>query len=203
MNIHSILLSIVSWFSILIHQSGKRIALIGLSLFGFQLVWAGEDLQPEPWPAPAPPFHLQDMQGSYKHLSDFRGQVVIVNFWASWCQPCRQELPSLNRAWARLRESGVAMLAVNLGEEPEAVEAFLKDFPIDFPVLLDERGIYSQRWQVRALPTTFVLNTRGEIVYRVLGEKAWDDESLLNRIQALQPTPAMSRRVAKVPGQTF
>jgi thiol-disulfide isomerase/thioredoxin len=172
-------------------RMGKRVALIGLCLFSFQPLWAGEVLQPEPWLAPAPPFHLQDMQGSYKHLSDFRGRVMIINFWASWCQPCRQELPSLNRARQALAEDEVVMLAINLGEEPQAVEAFMNDFPIDFPVLIDQQGIYSQHWQVRALPTTFVLNPRGEIVYRVLGEKAWDDESLLTQIQALQPTPAM------------
>ena len=149
---------------------------------------AGEALKPEPWPSPAPPFHLQDLRGGYRHLSDFRGQVLIVNFWTSWCQPCRKELPSLNRAWAALEQEGVAMLAINLGEEAEAVSAFLKDFPIDFPVLLDARGIYSQRWQVRALPSTFVLNPRGEIVYRVQGERMWDGQALLDQVRSLRPT---------------
>ena len=80
------------------------------------------------------------------------------------------------------------MLAINLGEEAEAVSAFLKDFPIDFPVLLDARGIYSQRWQVRALPSTFVLNPRGEIVYRVQGERMWDGQALLDQVRSLRPT---------------
>lgn len=195
MNIHSILCRAI-------FPRLAKAGLGGLLLILALICQAEQALAPEPWPSPAPPFHLQDLQGSYHHLGDFRGRVLVVNVWASWCQPCRQELPSLNRAWARLQESGVAMLAVNLSEEPEAVEAFLKDFPIDFPVLLDERGIYSQRWRVRALPTTFILNARGEIVYRVAGEKAWDDESLLTRILALQPTPTMSRGMGKVPGQT-
>lgn len=178
MNIHSILRQSVI-------QRLSKTGLIGLLLIFVTAPQAEEVLVPEPWPAPAPPFHLQDLKGDYRHLGDFRGQVLIVNFWASWCQPCRQELPSLNRASAALEQDGVAMLAVNLGEEPEAVEAFMNDYPIDFTVLVDQRGIYSQRWQVRALPTTFVLNPRGEIVYRILGEKAWDDPSLLAQVRQL------------------
>ncbi len=135
----------------------------------------------------APPFHLQDLQGRYHHLQDYRGRVVIVSFWASWCGPCREELPSMNRAWSVLQPQGVAMLAVNLGEDPEAVSAFLTDYPIGFPVLLDRRGHFAQRWRVQGLPTSFVLSARGEIVYRVVGGQAWDDETLLRQVQALLP----------------
>ena len=180
MNIHSILgRAVFQWLI--------KTGLVGMLLFFAAATQAEEALVPEPWTAPAPPFHLQDLKGNYRHLGDYRGQVLIVNFWASWCQPCRQELPSLNRASAALEQDGVAMVAVNLGEEPEAVEAFMNDYPIDFTVLVDQRGIYSQRWQVRALPTTFVLNPRGEIIYRVLGEKAWDDPSLLAQVRELTP----------------
>lgn len=79
------------------------------------------------------------------------------------------------------------MLAINLGDDAEAVKEFLYDFPIDFPVLLDHRGRISQRWQVRGLPTTLVLNQRGEIVYRAVGEREWDDAVLLHQLQTLQP----------------
>jgi peroxiredoxin len=151
------------------------------------------ELFPEPLLRQAPPFHLQDLQGGYHHLQDYRGRVVIVNVWASWCLPCRQELPSMNRAWATLKPLGIAMLAVNLGEEPNAVSAFLADYPIEFPVLLDRRGDLVQRWQVRGLPTTFVLNVRGEVVYRAVGEQAWDDEILLRQLRALQPSAAEAR----------
>ncbi|MET0052771.1 MAG: TlpA disulfide reductase family protein [Candidatus Thiodiazotropha sp.] len=181
-----------------IHSMLCRICLLGcltalLLLSGIGIAAAEEQLSPEPWPSPAPPFHLQDLQGRYQHLQDYRGRVVIVNFWASWCGPCREELPSLNRAWAALEPRGVAMLAINLGEEAEAVNAFLADFPIAFPVLLDRRGTFAQRWRVQGLPTTFVLNPRGEIVYRVVGERAWDDATLLRQVEALLPrvaTPA-------------
>ena len=194
MNIHSIL-----------RQSNllrlTKSGLIGMLLIFVSAPQAEELMVPEPWPAPAPPFHLQDLEGDYRHLGDFRGRVLIVNFWASWCQPCRQELPSMNRASAALEQDGVAMLAVNLGEEADAVEAFLNDFPIDFPVLIDQRGIYSQRWGVRALPTTFVLNPRGEIVYRILGEKVWDDPSLLAQVRELAPRRAINLQGLPAIGQ--
>jgi len=147
---------------------------------------ADQSLQPLARPAPAPSLHLRDLRGEFHHLPDLRGRVVIVNFWASWCTPCRKELPSMNQARAQLAADEVEMLAVNVGEEAEAVEEFLQDFPIDFPVLLDTRGGMSQRWQVRGLPTTFVVNGRGEVVYRVVGEKQWDDAALLRQIEALK-----------------
>ncbi|MET0081274.1 MAG: TlpA disulfide reductase family protein, partial [Candidatus Thiodiazotropha lotti] len=114
-------------------------------------------------PIPALPFRLPTLDGDYKQLRDYRGRVVLVNFWASWCTPCRAELPSMNRAWERLKSSGLAMLAINLGEDRAAVNAFLRDYPIDFEVLMDERGRISQRWRIKALPTTLVLNKRGQI----------------------------------------
>lgn len=137
-------------------------------------------------PIPALPFRLQNLDGDYKKLRDYRGQVVLVNFWASWCTPCRAELPSMNRAWNRLKSSGMAMLAINLGEDREAVSAFLRDYPIDFEVLMDERGRISQRWRIKALPTTLVLNKRGQIIYQVIGEREWDQPALIELIESLQ-----------------
>ena len=133
----------------------------------------------------APAFSLQDLHGSLHRLLDYRGKLVIVNFWASWCSPCRKELPSMNRAWKQLQRDGVAMLAINVGEDQQAIQAFKKDFPIDFTVLLDGKGTTSRHWQVTGLPTTLVLDTQGRIVYRVLGSREWDDRELIQRLRAL------------------
>lgn len=78
------------------------------------------------------------------------------------------------------------MLAINLGEDREAVSAFLRDYPIDFEVLMDERGRISQRWRIKALPTTLVLNKRGQIIYQVVGEREWDRPDLIELIESLQ-----------------
>ncbi|MES9940263.1 MAG: TlpA disulfide reductase family protein [Candidatus Thiodiazotropha sp. 6PLUC2] len=146
---------------------------------------ADQRLLSEAKPLLALPFRLKDLEGEFHQLHDYRGRVVIVNFWASWCHPCRNELPSMNRAWDRLKSKSVAMLAINLGEEAEAVNAFLNDYPIDFQVLLDYQGRISQRWGVRGMPTTFVLNRRGKIIYKVVGEREWDDPVIHKQIEGL------------------
>jgi peroxiredoxin len=135
---------------------------------------------------PALPFRLVDLQGDYHQLRDYRGRVVLVNFWASWCTPCRAELPSMNRAWERLKTTGMAMLAINLGEDREAISAFLQDYTIDFEVLMDEPGRISQRWRIKALPTSLVLNKRGQIIYQVIGERKWDEPAMIELFESLQ-----------------
>lgn len=121
----------------------------------------------------------------YKKLEDYQGKALIVNFWASWCPPCRAELPSMNRAWQKVKDKNIEMLAVNVGEDLNAVQAFLKDYPIDFQVLHDETGDMMSQWKIKGLPATFVLNPKGEVVYKILGEREWDDEALLAQVEAL------------------
>lgn len=117
-------------------------------------------------------------------LSAYTGQRVLVNFWASWCPPCRAELPSLNRARLKL-PNDIAMVAINVGETPEAVRAFLQDYPIDFPVHTDPQGLSFQRWPIKALPTTLLLDPSGKIAMSVVGERAWDENALLAQVLAL------------------
>jgi len=113
------------------------------------------------------------------------GKPVLINFWATWCPPCREELPALNRAWAALKADGVAMLAVNVGEEKAAIKRFLQDYPIDFTVLYDLPGDSMAQWQLQNLPSTLILDRDGEIAYRVVGEKAWDDPEIVQQIRDL------------------
>ena len=99
--------------------------------------WAGKGLTPVPDRPAAPELNLVDLDGETHRLSDYHGKVVIVNFWATWCPPCREEMPSMQRAWELLKEEQVVMLAVDVGESEETVFAFLGLAPVEFPLLLD------------------------------------------------------------------
>lgn len=133
----------------------------------------------------APPFTLFDPAGDEHRLEQYAGRVLVVNFWASWCAPCRAELPSMNRAAKQMRSLPVAWLAINVGEDRQAVTSFTADFPIDFTVLLDADGTTSQRWRVTGMPTTLIIDRNGFIVHRILGQREWDDEKHLRMVSEL------------------
>ena len=140
--------------------------------------------------APISSFNLLGLDGDSHQLESLQGAVVIVNFWASWCAPCRAEFPAMNRAWKKLQQKQVKMLAVNVGESETAVSAFVKDYPIHFPVLLDRDGSVGQAWQVMGMPTTIVLDKQGDPLARMTGIRDWDDPNLLTQIEqwaAMEP----------------
>lgn len=147
---------------------------------------AGQALTPVPGKVVAPGFALQDTEGNMHRLSDYRGMPVIINFWTTWCPPCRKEIPSMNRAWQILRQEGIAMLAINVGEDEDAIFLFTADYAADFPVLLDRSGEVIAKWPVKGLPTTYIVAPDGRIVYRAIGSREWDDAALLDAIRALR-----------------
>jgi peroxiredoxin len=131
-------------------------------------------------------FKLQDTQGKTHTLGDYRGKVLIVNFWASWCSPCIKEMPSLQRAWEQLNQETVQVLAVNVGETRQEIESFTKAQPLSFPLLLDTDMILTTAWSVKGLPTTYILDLGGQIVFQVIGDLNWDDQAVLQQVQTLQ-----------------
>jgi len=134
----------------------------------------------------APEFWLRDLNENILELDDFKGKPVIINFWATWCPPCLAELPSMNRAWKKLKNDGIAMVAINVGENESDILEFKKNNPIIFTVLLDESGEEMGNWPMRGLPTTFILNPEGRIVYQAVGGRDWDSDKILNKIRALK-----------------
>lgn len=132
-------------------------------------------------------FALPDMDKKIHRLSEARGQVTMVNFWATWCPPCRRELPSMQRLWEQLRDQGFAMYAINIGEDEEAIFPFIlaTGVEITFPILLDRQAEVIKQWPVLGIPTTFVLDRDGRVVYRAVGGREWDDPELLETIRAL------------------
>jgi peroxiredoxin len=135
---------------------------------------------------PAPDFILQDTNGRTHRLSDYRGKPVIINFWTTWCPPCREELPSMNRAWHQLEHEDIAMLAINMGEDEDTIFIFSADYPTDFPILMDQSGEVIEQWPVKGLPTTYVVAPDGTIAYRAIGSREWDDKMLLDKVRALK-----------------
>ena len=151
-------------------------------------VLAVQTLAPVPGNVMAPDFTLLDTNGKTHSLSDYRGRPVIINFWTTWCPPCREELPSMNRAWHLLEEEGIAMLAINMGEDEDTIFIFSADYPTDFPVLMDKSGDVIEQWPVKGLPTTYVIAPDGTIAYRAIGSREWDAKELLDTVRALRET---------------
>ncbi len=128
-----------------------------------------------------PTFSLSDVDNQMWNAQSLEGKFWVINFWATWCPPCIEEIPSMNRAWEVLEPHGIGMLAINAGEERVAVEDFLTKIPIDFTTLLGDIDSLPN-WSVRALPTTIVVNDKGEVVLEALGPREWDDEALLQEV---------------------
>jgi len=128
----------------------------------------------KPWSGGAtPPLELADLQGAKHKLADYRGKVVLVNFWATWCVPCRDEMPSIERLRASLEGKPFVVLAVNLAEPESRIRKFLEAVPVRFPVLLDRDTQASKAWQARLLPVTYIVGPDGAIRYRYVGELDW------------------------------
>lgn len=132
-------------------------------------------------------FNLKDLDGKNWRLSDLRGKVVLINFWATWCPPCRKELPSLERLWRLLGSDNFVVLAIDVGEDADTVFAFtgmLEPAPT-FPILLDRDSAVLGNWLVKGLPTTFVLDKKGRIVYRAVGGREFDAPELVGKLRDL------------------
>ncbi len=135
---------------------------------------------------PAPDFVLPDMQDKDHQLSDYLGKPVIVTFWATWCPPCIKELPAFNRAWAKFKDDDIALLGVNINEDIETIESFKLEYPIDFTILRDETSGQLENWNMTGLPTTFIVDADGHVVYQAMGEREWDNDTIINKIRALK-----------------
>ena len=140
-------------------------------------------------PYAAPALKLQDLDGKTHDLSDLKGKVVVVNFWATWCPPCRREMPSLERLRQHLADKGLAAVAVDVGEDADTVFSFTGqlDPAPGFPLLLDKDSVAMQRWKVRGLPTTFVVDTQGRVIYRAVGGREFDHEAIIKQLQSHLP----------------
>lgn len=119
--------------------------------------------------SPAPDFTLETPDGETVSLSDYHGQPVVLNFWATWCAPCREEMPLLQETYEAHQEDGLVVIGVNVRENPETIERFLDEVGVDFPVLLDPDAEVVNRYLVTSLPLTFFIDRNGNVRTLVVG----------------------------------
>lgn len=133
----------------------------------------------------APPLDLPDLQGTRVNLASFRGHPVIVNFWATWCAPCRREMPSLVALKERLGKGDPEVLAVSIDDDHAAVREFLARSPLPFRILLDPGRATADRFAVTTVPSTFILDGEGRVVERLDGEVDWSDPEIGATVERL------------------
>jgi len=131
-------------------------------------------VQPPKEEVEAPDFALPDLSGKKIQLKDFRGKIVFLNFFATWCVPCRLEMPAMERLYRAYRDKGLVVLAVDLRETAKPVRSFLRELKVSFPALLDEDGSVAFMYGVRPLPTTYLVGRDGKILWRAFGAREWD-----------------------------
>ncbi|MFC4618813.1 thiol-disulfide oxidoreductase ResA [Camelliibacillus cellulosilyticus] len=127
----------------------------------------------------APNFSLKTLDGKTVKLSDFRGKGVVLNFWGSWCEPCKYEMPFINEAYQK-RPKNVEVLGVNIQESPIVVQNFVRQDHIGFPILLDSKGSVTEAYNIQPIPTTFLIDKNGKIVKKIVSYMPSTDEVLKN-----------------------
>jgi thiol-disulfide isomerase/thioredoxin len=170
-------------------MSNKMYCKIIASLFVAMLVFSfsgktlamGEIPKSSMETSPAIDFELLDLQGRVHTLSEYKGKIVFLNFWASWCGPCRAEMPSLQKLYESWDKTRFEMLAVNVGENEDRVKKFARENGYTFPILLDRDSKVAERYLVRGIPITFLVDEDGMIIAKLPGSREWT----LEEVQAI------------------
>jgi cytochrome c biogenesis protein CcmG/thiol:disulfide interchange protein DsbE len=140
----------------------------------------------------APEFRLPDLQGKTQRLSDYRGKVVFLNFWATWCKPCKEEMPSMQVLWENLKNQDFMMLAVSMDRvtTTKDIPSFVESLKLSFPILTDSWGQTDKRYKLMGVPETYIIDQNGVLREKVIGPRDWTrPESLDTIVQLLQKQP--------------
>ena len=133
----------------------------------------------------SPRIELADLEGRQHSLTDYRDNVLLVQFWATYCTPCRTGMPTMNRLIKKMRGKPFKIVTINMAESPEQVRQFLQEVPVDFPVLMDSDGSTLSRWKVFTAPANFILDQRGKIIFTLYGAIEWDSDEMVSQLNAL------------------
>lgn len=130
-------------------------------------------------------FTLTSLAGSSETLSSYKGKVVFLNFWATWCPPCRGEMPSIQKLHEKMQGKDFVILAVSVGERKQAVESFINNNKYTFSVLLDPENEVSEVYRVAGIPTTLLIDKSGKVVFRETGGRDWSSADIIGKIDQL------------------
>ncbi len=148
----------------------------------------GTTLTPVIPPRQAPPLALKNLDNQTTSLAALRGKkVVLINFWATWCPPCREEMPSIQRLWSQLKGDQFEVLAVDAGEDSNTATQYIGtlEIPLGFPILVDTTFTTMRNWKVMGLPASYLIDKRGQIVYSALGGRKMDSPAIVALIKKL------------------
>jgi len=163
-----------------------RVFVLVAALAAAGAAWAAGGTM-KPWTGGAtPPLSLRDVDGKEHRLADYKGKVVLLNFWATWCDPCREEMPAMQRLQDKLAGK-LVVVAVNYGEGPPRIKDFLGKVPVRFRVLLDRDTSVATAWKVKVLPTTLVLDPQQKIRFVAVGDVGWDTQAVEEQMRSLFP----------------
>lgn len=145
--------------------------------------------------SPAPTFTLPDFAGGKVRLEDFRGKLLMINFWASWCVPCREEMPAMERLYRKYRDNGFVLLGVNLQDDKIRAAAFIKELQITFPTAFDPDGEVGRLYGAWGLPATYLIDDKGIALARAWGPADWFSADARKLIEALLARQERSKRI--------
>ncbi len=133
-------------------------------------------------------FTLDAIDGTSVRLDDYRDRFVLLNFWATWCAPCRKEMPALDNLHKELNSAGLEVIGIHVGPSLDMIKKFLDQVPVEFTILVDQ-DMELANWGVMGLPTTFLVSPEGRIIYRAVGEREWDSARMVRFISKAMSGP--------------
>lgn len=149
-----------------------------LMLSAMSTAWAGKLMDPIASEPQASGFNLETVDGITTSLDDYAGRFVLLNFWATWCAPCRREMPAMSNLHDQLAGEGLDVVGVHVGPGLAGVKKFLEAVPVNFTILID-KDMSLANWGVRGLPTTFLVSPDGRLLYQAIGERHWDSPGMV------------------------
>ena len=160
--------------------------LLALLIVSSTMATAVADLKPYTGKL-TPALELSDLKGKTHNLQDYKNQVVLVQFWATYCPPCIKEMPSMNRLMKKMGDIPFTILAVNMGETQAEVEEFVAKVKPEFTILMDESGESINQWQVFAAPSSFIIGADGKVHFTLYGGTEWDSDEIVSTLKKLAP----------------